>query len=38
MFTVKRVLQREKAKQRIEEEEMRQFAEHDKPEEDKLQE
>jgi len=36
---VKRVLQRENAKQRIEEEEeMRWSTEHDKPEEDKLQE
>jgi hypothetical protein len=35
---VKRVLQREKAKQRIEEEETRWSAEHNKPEEDKLQE
>jgi hypothetical protein len=35
---VKRTLQREKAKERIEKEEERWSAEHDKPEEDKLQE
>jgi hypothetical protein len=35
---VRRTLQREKAKQRIGEEEKRWSAEHDKPEEDKLQE